>query len=345
MKKSPVLDNEFLKKLGIIDWGYTEDPLPRSFNYFQEWVYKSHHEPLKYLSGDRLNLRQDLRHVFPEFQSALVFLFSYQTTKKWMLQNKHHEVAGYSLGFEGEDYHRALNKRLEQIVSTLNLTNLKTFFSLDAQPVLERDLAYRAGLGWFGKNSMLIHQKEGSYFIIGSILLNQKLPIISSPVDVDHCGQCSACIDQCPTNAIDPDTRTLLADKCISTYTIEVFKETPPPEGFEKSRGEIFGCDICQDVCPWNKKPLNRVNGDIYLEVKFSFLKEWFYTWPKEKLLNLILKETNRGLKRKLLGTPFDRPGRIGWIKNLKANSNRSDFSEKHKDEVLQKKVHDEEDA
>src|SRR5690606_21900042 len=183
----------------------------------------------------------------PEFQSALVFLFSYQEAKKWLMENKEYTVAGYSLGFGGEDYHRALKSRLQRIAESLNRPEIKIFFSLDAQPIMERDLAYRAGLGWFGKNSMLISRKEGSYFIIGSILFSEKLEVEPNQIELDHCGKCNACAESCPTEAIDPQTRTLISEKCISTFTIETFKEAPAPDGFEKSRGEIFGCDICQD--------------------------------------------------------------------------------------------------
>lgn len=333
MKESPILNNELLKELGVVDWGYTEEPIPHTLSYFENWTNDSQHGPLNYLGDHRKHLRSDLRHVFPEFQSALVFLFSYQAAKKWLLEKNEHSVAAYTLGFEGEDYHRALKERLTKIFQSLNIPNLKMFVSLDAQPIMERDLAFRAGLGWFGKNSMLINQKEGSYFIIGSLLLNQKLPVEASTLDVDHCGQCQACIDACPTNAINVETRTLEAAKCISTYTIEVFKYEEAPVGFEKSRGEVFGCDICQDVCPWNRKPLMKVIGELKLKETFSYIKEWFFEWNKEKLFAFISNETNRGLKKKLFGTPFDRPGKEGWLKNLKANSSQNALSKKRKDE------------
>jgi epoxyqueuosine reductase len=321
MKSSQVLDNKLLKELGVLDWGYTEESIPHSLPHFEAWTENDQHRPLHYLNDHRKYLRRDLKHVFPEFQSALVFLFSYQEAKKWMLDQNQHSVAAYTLGFEGEDYHRALKEKLTRIAATLNTPDLKVFHSLDAQPVLERDLAYRAGLGWFAKNSMLIHQKEGSYFIIGSLLLNQKLPIERATLDIDHCGQCTACADACPTNAINLETRTLEAAKCISTFTIEIFKDTNAPMGFDKSRGEVFGCDICQDVCPWNRKPLARVIGSLKLKESLSFITEWFFEWPKEKLYQFISNETNRGFKKKLLGTPFDRPGKEGWLKNLKKKS------------------------
>jgi epoxyqueuosine reductase len=321
MKQLHSLSIEELKSLGILDWGYTEESLPLSLQRYEQWVSQGQQGPLSYLSDHRKDLRSDIKNIYPDFQSALVFLFSYQEAKKWLLDNDRHEVAAYSLGFEGRDYHLVLKERLNGIFEKLRLTHpgLERFIALDAQPVLERDLAFRAGLGWFGKNSMLINQKEGSYFIIGSLLLNQKLGDGEPKTDVDHCGQCNSCVDACPTNAINPETRTIIASQCISTYTIEIFKDAEAPIGFDKSRGEFFGCDICQDVCPWNRKPLARVMGTLRLPESLSFLKDWFFGLPISDLVQILEGQTNRGLKKKLLGTPFDRPGKQGWLKNLKS--------------------------
>lgn len=313
------MNQELLDSLGVLDWGYTEESVPRSFDRYHKWTNEGHHGPLGYLADHRKDLRKDLKLIYPEFKSALVFLFSYQPTKKWMLENNHHEVAAYALGFDGEDYHHGLKKRLQTIADDLKI---KPFISLDAQPVLERDLAYRAGLGWFAKNSMIISRNHGSYFIIGSLLLNETLNLKPRGVDIDHCGQCVACVDACPTKAINPETRTLIASQCISTFTIEIMKEASPPAGFEKSRGEIFGCDICQDVCPWNRKPLNKVMPELKLDERFKFLKTLLYQTPKAALIEIIKSNSGRGWKKKLEGTALDRPGKEGWLKNLNPSRN-----------------------
>ncbi|HXH32409.1 MAG TPA: QueG-associated DUF1730 domain-containing protein [Bacteriovoracaceae bacterium] len=318
MNHSDLFSPELLDSLGVLDWGYTEEALPRSYEKFESWVAESRHTPLTYLSDHRRDLRKDLRSVYPEFKSALVFIFSYQATKKWMNENSQFRLAAYTLGFEGEDYHQQLRARLATLKESLQLEGLGSFVSLDAEPVLERDLAHRAGLGWFAKNSMLIHQKHGSYFLIGSLLLDRKLDLSARAVDVDHCGQCTACAEACPTAAIDLETRTLISSRCISTFTIETFKEAEPPAGFENSRGEVFGCDICQDVCPWNRRPLERVTGFLRLNASFEFLRTLFLETPREKLRELINSESNRSFKRKLRGTALDRPGRVGWLKNLR---------------------------
>ncbi len=321
MKSVDLFSEEILRELGVLDWGYTEEAIPASFERFSEWTAREEMGPLTYLTDERKESRRDLHLVYPEFQSAIVFLFSYQPTKKWLLENSRHEVAAYTLAFDGEDYHSVLRRRLKEIKKVLRekFPETETYISLDAESVLERDLAFRAGLGWFGKNSMLIHQKEGSYFLIGSLLLNRKLPLEIKTSDSDHCGQCRACVDACPTDAIDPETRTLHPLKCISTFTIEQMKMVDPPAGIEKSRGEVFGCDICQDVCPWNTKPLQRTQGSLNLSEKFSFLSELFHQDSFSELKTLLNYTTNRGFRKKFEGSVFDRPGRDGWFKNLRS--------------------------
>lgn len=313
--------DELLTSLGVLEWGYTEESIPQSFTHYEKWVQKNLSDPLTYLSDHRKYLRNDIKNIYPAFQSAAVFLFSYKETKKWMLQENQHSVAAYTLGFEGEDYHHSLKRKLNTLGDQLKLQipNLDWSFSLDTQPILERDLAYRAGLGWFGKNSMLISRQDGSYFIIGTLLLNQKLSVETKIMDVDHCGTCTACGDACPTDAIDLETRTLIASQCISTYTIEIFKDAPAPKGFEKSRGEVFGCDICQDVCPWNKKTLLPIKAALDLKENFVFLKDLFLLKSKKDLYHQIEGDSNRGFKKHVQGSVFDRPGRQGWLKNIKA--------------------------
>jgi epoxyqueuosine reductase len=316
-----VFPKGFLEDLGVVDWGYTEENKPLSFDKFQKWVSKGEHGDLKYLGDHRRDLRKDLQMVYPDFQSAFVFLFSYHSTKKWMLQNDQHQVAAYTLGFEGDDYHFEIKRRLKLIAEFLNVPLV---ISLDTQPVLERDLAYRAGLGWFGKNSMLIHRKFGSYFLIGSLVLNKKFEIIPASLEADHCGSCIKCAEACPTNAIDIKTRTLTANKCISTFTIEMMKELSPPSGIENSRGEYFGCDICQDVCPWNKKSLGLFSSLLTLKNDFSFLRNIFFELTPDQLKLKIQKLSNSMFKTYFKGTCFVRPGKRGWLKNF--NSSRNDL-------------------
>lgn len=307
------ISKERLSNLQIVDWSYTESDIPLTFEQYDQWVENKLNGKLTYLSDERKEKRKSLKSIFAEFESALVFLFDYTPERKRLLeQSNNYQLAAYVTGFEGIDYHYWIKDKLDFIAKELALENYT--FSIDAQPVLERDLAYRAGLGWFGKNSMLISKKHGSFFLIGSLLISKKLDLPKEhDIETDHCGNCTRCIDACPTNAII-DNKVLDASRCISTFTIEEFKPTPAPQGFEKVESIIFGCDICQDVCPWNNKPLQK--ADIsHDEV------EWmqFFNDDLENLIQKLNLMSNREYKRKFKGTPLERTGRVGMLKNLQA--------------------------
>jgi epoxyqueuosine reductase len=316
---------EQLKKWGIIDWGYTEEPKPRTWPQFEEWIDQGHNQPLGYLSDHRKDIREDLKNFYPEFQSALVFLFSYQEERmalKRFYESKESngfKIASYALSFNGEDYHQIIRERLKAISETLP-SEFEAKLSLDIHPVLERDLAYRAGLGWFGKNSMLIHPKQGSFLMIGALLLSKKMELSSRSVEVDHCGQCTACITACPTLAIDPQKRTIMADKCISTWTIELFNDqVPPPKGMKDGGGEVFGCDICQDVCPWNKRLERMAEGlnEWRPEGLAQKVKTFFLIRPLIEVIKELEELSNRAFVKRFKGTPLERTGRKGILKTL----------------------------
>lgn len=307
---------ETLQSLGIVDWGYTTETLPRSFSNFEIWA-KEAKEHLPFLVKDKAShYRSDLKAWYPEAQSALVFLFSYAPTKKAMLKDNFYRVAGYSLGFNGEDYHPIVKSRIAEIAKLLKEQNsFEWKFTHDTEPVLERDLAFRAGLGWFGKNSMLISRQHGSYFIIGSLILNRSLPIENATVDTDHCGQCRLCVDACPTDAIEPTTRTIKVKDCISTWSIEDRSgETSAPKGTENGRGEIFGCDICQDVCPWNGKPVDKIEPHLS-EASKKWIK--FFSRDLKEIVDELSLITNRGYLRLMDNTVFGRPGRPSLLRTL----------------------------
>lgn len=305
-----------LSDLGIVEWGYTDQTTPLSFDRFETWsVQAQKHLPFL-LKGKAGAYRSDLKVWYPQSQAALVFLFSYAPTKKAMLAEKFYKVAGYSLGFDGKDYHPVLKERLHTIARMLQ-TNIEFEykFTHDTEPVLERDLAFRAGLGWFGKNSMLIHRQHGSYFLIGSLILDRPLELTPALTDTDHCGQCRLCVDQCPTAAIDVETRTLFVEKCISTWTIEDRSaDTPAPAGFHEARGEVFGCDICQDVCPWNQKPLDKISAALS-----DGARHWmkFFQTDVGELAVKLSWMTNRGFLRFMENTVFARPGRPSLLRTL----------------------------
>jgi len=320
---------ELFKDLGVCDYGYTEEFLPITSSQYQAWVQQDQHLPLTYLEGERLEKRLDIREYWTEFQSALVLLFTYDNSRRALNEVFKSDpswnglkIASYTLGFNGEDYHYEIKNRLIQIGERLKEQfQLEYKLTLDIHPVLERDLAFRSGLGWFGKNSMLINKNEGSFTLIGSLLLNKKVDIfLSKPFEADHCGQCTRCADACPTQAIDLKTRTITAKDCISTFTIEQFKiDTPVPEKMNLQSGYIFGCDICQDVCPWNKR-LERTRAiavPSWNEKQHEILN-FYIKRPVQELSEELEQISGKMFEKKFKQTSFERSGRRGLLKNLR---------------------------
>ena len=305
-----------LRELGVVDWGYTTETVPRSAARFNDWLALNK-ESLPFLAqGRAAEFRQDLKVWWPEAQAALVFLFSYAPAKKALLAENDTRVAGYALGFDGLDYHPVMKARLATIAADLQAQvpfNWK--HTHDTEPVLERDLAHRSGLGWFGKNAMHISRQHGSYHLIGGMVLDRALPLdVGTPVP-DHCGSCRACVDACPTDAIDPVARTIIARQCISTWTIEERSmDVASPAGLEKARGEVFGCDICQDVCPWNHKALGAVGSSLG-----EGARRWrdFFRLSHGEIAGRLAWMTNRGYLRFTEGSPFGRPGRPALLRTL----------------------------
>lgn len=315
--KSDLFDSEFLKENFIIDWGYTEQAESITYQVFSDWVDKGFSAPLNYLSDHRKEKRKSLTNVFSKFQSALVFSFSYAHSKKIfdeMEKKNNLKLGSYAFGFDGMDYHYWIKNKLNEIIKYLP-ESIEYQFTVDTAPILERDLALRAGLGWVGKNSMLIHQKHGSYFMIGSILLSEKLDLETKKTDVDHCGTCTACIDACPTNAI-LDNRTLLTSQCISTYTIEMFKEGPVPDGYPEEKSYFFGCDICQEVCPWNSKS-QKEDYKVELSDKQKEIVSFFFDKDLSEVIESLNEMSNTKYRKIFKGTSLERTGRVGILKNL----------------------------
>lgn len=158
----------------------------------------------------------------------------------------------------GDDYHDLLRGRVNELMAWLErrAPGCRARGVVDSAPLAERDFGWLGGLGWYGKNTMLIHPAAGSFFFLTGLLTDLELPP-DEPIEVDHCGTCTACLDACPTGAL-PAPRVLDARKCISAVTIE--DRGPVPDELRPGMGEwVFGCDICQDVCPWNRHaPVSR---------------------------------------------------------------------------------------
>lgn len=210
------------------------------YDAFARWVADGRMGEMHYLERGA-DLRADTRHPAPGMRSALVVGLNYGGTAPAG------PIARYA---RGDDYHRIMWDRLDGVGRWLHeRTGATTRAFVDTGPVLERELARQAGLGWFGKNSMLIHPRLGSHFFLGALFCDLDL-VADAPFEEDHCGRCTRCLDACPTDAfIAP--RVLDARRCLSYLTIEL--KGAIPEALRPAIDDhLYGCDICNDVCPWN---------------------------------------------------------------------------------------------
>ena len=238
------------RRLGFSLAGITTPEPPPHWKAFEHWLSMGRHGAMDYLTDSR---RADPRLVLPGCRSIMMLAVSYPaagTATGDKGPRPTGRVAAYAWGY---DYHLVLPKRLRMLAAFIEAqvgSPIPHRWYTDTGPLLERDLAQRAGLGWIGKNTCLIHPKIGSYFLLAEILLGIELEP-DMPYSADRCGKCTRCITACPTGCILPD-RTLDARRCLSYLTIENKKEIPldlrPQLG-----NWIFGCDICQQICPWNR--------------------------------------------------------------------------------------------
>jgi len=251
------------RRLGFVLAGATTPDPPAHIRVLDDWVGHGRHATMSYMSDQRsLERRRDPRLLMPGCKSVLVVATPYSPPQPLDESNAPVGSAGGRIAAYawGTDYHRLLPHRLGALVSFIenvvgHAVNARSF--TDSAPILERELAQRAGLGWIGKNSCLISPKLGSYVLLAELFLDIDLepdPALST----DHCGSCTRCIQACPTGCILPD-RTLDAGRCISYLTIELRDEIPPD--LRVAMGQwVFGCDVCQMVCPWNR--FAPVHGD-----------------------------------------------------------------------------------
>ena len=230
--------------------GITSPDPPPHLPTYQRWLEAGRHGEMAYLATERARGRRaNPRELLPECRSILVVGMNYLPERP--LDPDGGRVAAYALG---NDYHDVIPARLGAVVAWLEKEvggAVPHRIYTDTGPILERDLAERAGLGWIGKNTCLIHPHLGSYFLLAEALLGLDLPF-DEPFTTDQCGSCTRCLDACPTHCILPD-RTIDARRCISYLTIEL--KGPIPTDLRPAMGDwLFGCDVCQEVCPWNRR-------------------------------------------------------------------------------------------
>ncbi len=223
--------------------------------YYQDWVNQGYAGEMHYLTDYRADKRSDPRTLLPTAKTILCVGMLYNGPEPQTAAFDSYERGWISRYAWGQDYHPLMFSRLVSL--TAKLQQIEPFDSkicCDTAPLLERTYARAAGLGWIGRNTCLIHEGQGSWFFLGEILTSLDLLPNNSPAP-DRCGTCRRCIDACPTAAIVPSPQgwTVDARRCISYFTIEL-RGAVPEEHRAPTGPHIFGCDICQDVCPWNRK-------------------------------------------------------------------------------------------
>lgn len=211
----------------------------------QSWLDQGFQADMAWMSNPK---RQDIRQLMPTVQSVVCVALNYYQPQE---RPERPDLAKISRYGWGRDYHRILHKRLKALALWLQDQGFEARYYADTGPIQDKVWAERAGLGWIAKNSNLITREYGSWVFLGGILTSASLP--PDPPHLPHCGSCTRCLDACPTDAI---TQPFVVDanRCIAYHTIENRAETLPPEIAANLQGWVAGCDICQDVCPWNQR-------------------------------------------------------------------------------------------
>lgn len=227
---------------GISKAEFLEDEAPK----LEEWLKRGYQGKMSYLEN-HFDKRLDPTMLVPGAKSVISLMYNYYPKQDLALSSKF-KIAKYAYG---EDYHFVIKDKLKVLLSKIRneVGDIDGRAFVDSAPVMERVWAAKSGLGWVGKNSLLLNKKAGSFFFLAELILDLELEY-DGPMQ-DYCGTCTACMDACPTDAI-PEPYVVDGSKCISYFTIEL-KEEIPQSMKGKFENWVFGCDICQDVCPWNR--------------------------------------------------------------------------------------------
>jgi len=267
------------------------------FGRYREWVKEGFAGEMRYLTDRRADIRADPRNLLENARSIICVGKLYNTPAA-----SDGAISRYAWG---DDYHRVMRAGLRKLVELLEREAgpFEHKICVDTAPLLERSYARQAGLGWIGKNTCLIHEPLGSWFFLGEIVTSLEMEPDSPPPD--RCGTCTRCIDACPTKAIVPDDDgqwTLDSRRCISYFTIEL--RGPIPEEHRDGMGaHVFGCDICQEVCPWNNR------APLTAEPAFA-------ARPMPTLEH-FLKLSVEGFNQTFVDSPIARAGYSGVLRNV----------------------------
>lgn len=270
------------------------------FKYFRQWSNLGYAGSMAYLVDHRGDMRRDPRELLAPARSILCLAKLYKTGDM-----PDPAVSRYAWG--AEDYHNTLRRGLTTLVARLQSLwgPFESRICVDTGPLLERSYARQAGLGWIGRNTCLINQQQGSWFFLGEILVSIELTPDSPPPD--RCGSCRRCIDACPTQALVPASTpsgfALDARRCISTLTIE--EKGPTDPALRAATGHhLFGCDICQEVCPWNRRAPSTAEAGFQPVHPAPDLDEMAALTPEE-------------FRARFRHTPIHRAKHSGWLRNV----------------------------
>jgi epoxyqueuosine reductase len=292
----------FTRQLGFDYCGIAKvQQLDDDARRLEQWLNKGWHGSMQYMEN-HFDLRIDPGKLVPGAQSVITLLLNYFPQQSQAPDTPHISKYAY-----GQDYHEVIKKKLHALLALINeqIGEVHGRGFVDSAPVLERSWAQRSGLGWIGRNGNLITKQQGSFFFIATLIVDIPL-LYDDPFAKDYCGTCRRCIDACPTDAIT-DQKVINGSQCISYYTIELKEMLLPEDKKGQFANWLFGCDVCQDVCPWNRfaQPTNET----------AFM-------PLPEILNFTTKEwealTEEAFKKIFRHSPLKRSKFHGIQRNLK---------------------------
>ena len=304
---------EWAQELGFADIGFSDTDLSAASKEFREWLRRGFNGEMSYLSRN-LEKRFDPQRLLPGTVRIISARMDY-SPEAFPNALKDPSIAYVSRYALGRDYHKVVRKRLAKIARKLVAATGGTHRAfVDSAPVLERPIAEKAGLGWVGKNTLILNRQAGSFFFLGEIFTD--IPFeVSTPNGKDHCGSCSSCITSCPTGAI-VGPRELDARLCISYLTIE-FKGSIPLELRPLVGNRIFGCDDCQLVCPWNRFAPQTEVSDFAPRHELD----------RAKIVDLLGWDEDT-FRERTLGMALRRINYQQWIRNLAVAAGNAPYSE-----------------
>lgn len=265
------------------------------------WLNKGMQGSMKYMEN-HFDLRIDPARLVPGARSVITMLYNYFPAESQ--SNSSFKVSRYAFG---NDYHEVIRPKLRQLLAQLEarIGKIEGRGFVDSAPVLERSWALRSGLGWIGKNGNIINKNSGSYFFIATLITDLELEY-DDPYAKDFCGSCTRCVDACPTEAIKPG-KTVDGSSCISYFTIELKDAMIPDRMDGKFDNWIFGCDICQEVCPWNRFSVPHAHDELK---------------PDPTILNFTDKDwaslSEDSFKNIFRHSPIKRTGYKGLMRNIR---------------------------